>query len=121
MESLGSLRRVIAVGQSVEVQGGGTLYVTAIEVWDGGLILHAAEQLPEFLPPGEPIQTDRHLWLLSDDIGTRYMPRGGSSSGNQSQRRSTHEWRTAVPPEATKLEIVGPGMRDDEPISVPLI
>jgi len=80
----------------------------------------AAEQLPEFLPPGEPVPQNRPLWMISDDIGTRYVPRGGSSSGTQSHRRSTYEWESAVPPEARVLYVVGPGMQDDEPLSVPL-
>jgi hypothetical protein len=118
--SWGSLLRVIAVGQAVELPAGGTLYVTALEVWESGVVLHAAEQLPEFLPPGEPIPRSRPLWMLIDDIGTHYVPRGGGGGGTQSQRRSTYEWESTVPPEAATLYIVGPGMRDDEPISVPL-
>jgi hypothetical protein len=117
---MGSLRRVIAVGRSVHLAAGGTLYVTAIEVWEEGTIVHAAEQLPEFLPPGEPISSDTLLWMLSDDVGTIYKPRGGGSSGSQAQRRSTYEWRTPVPPHAATLHVVGPGMSKDEPMAIPL-
>jgi hypothetical protein len=119
-ETPGSLRRVIAVGQAVDLEAGGTLYVTAIEVWDRALILHSAEQLPESLPPGEPIEPSRPLWIISDDVGTAYVPRGGGSGGSQSHRRSTFEFLATVPSTATTLLIVGPGMRDDEPMRVHL-
>ncbi|HEY3673099.1 MAG TPA: hypothetical protein VGN51_19335 [Acidimicrobiia bacterium] len=112
--------RVIAVGQAVELPTGGILYVTALELWERGVVLHAAEQLPEFLPPGEPIPPTRPLWLLSDDIGTQYVPLGGGGGGTQSQHRSTYEWESTVPPDATTLYVVGPGMQTDEPIRVPL-
>jgi hypothetical protein len=46
LEDFGGLQRVIAVAQAVELDAGGTLIVTAIEIWDHGLILHATEQLP---------------------------------------------------------------------------
>ena len=39
---------MIAVAQAVELDAGGTVMVTAIEIWGHGLILHSAEQLPEF-------------------------------------------------------------------------
>jgi hypothetical protein len=47
-EPLGSLRRVIAVGSRVDLAAGAVLHVTAVEVWDALLLLHAVEQLPEF-------------------------------------------------------------------------
>ena len=94
----GSLQRVIAVGRAVDLPMGGTLYVTALEVWDRGVVVHTAEQLPEFLPPGEPIVHARPMWILSDDVGTHYIPEGGSSGGTQSHRCSSHQWRTTVPP-----------------------
>jgi hypothetical protein len=108
--SLGRLRRVIAVGQAVELPAGGTLYVTALELWDRGVVLHAAEQLPEFFPPGEPIPPSRPLWMLTDDVGTRYMAQGGSGGGTQSHRRSSYQWESTVPSEASELYVVGPGI-----------
>jgi hypothetical protein len=119
-ESMGSLQRVIAVGQAVDLPAGGALIVTAIELWDHGTVVHAVEQLPEFFPPGEPIPISRPLWLLSDDLGTSYDPRGGGGSGSQSQRRTTQDWATRVPPNATMLYIVGPGMLDDQPMRIAL-
>jgi hypothetical protein len=50
LEDFGELQRVIAVAHAVELDAGGTLIVTAIEIWEHGLILHSAEQLQECLP-----------------------------------------------------------------------
>lgn len=119
-EEYGSLVRVLAVAQSVELPAGGRLYVTAIEVWEGAVVLHAAEQLPEFLPPGEPIEPTRPFWTLSDDMGTPYIPSGGGSHGSQAQRTSTFGFEGTVPAAATRLFVVGPGMTDDQALHVPL-
>jgi len=119
--SFGCLQRVIAVGQAVDLAAGGVLYLTAVEVWDRGVVLHAAaEHLPEFFPPGEPIPANRPMWILTDDVGTRYVGQGGSSGGSQTHRRSSYQWETTVPPEASELYVVGPGMSDDEALVVGL-
>jgi hypothetical protein len=120
IEEYGALVRVLAVAQSVELPAGGRLYVTAIEVWEGAVVLHAAEQLPEFLPPGEPIEPSRALWMLSDDLGTPYTLRGGGASGSQAQRTSTCEFAGTVPTAAKRLFVVGPGMTSDQAVRVPL-
>jgi hypothetical protein len=120
IEDYGSLVRVLAVAQSVPLPTGGRLYVTAIEVWEGAVVLHAAEQLAEFLPPGEPIEPTRRLWILSDDLGTPYVPSGGVSHGSQAQRTSTFEFEGTVPAAATRLFVVGPGMTDDQALNVRL-
>ena len=120
IEDYGSLVRVLAVGQSVGLPTGGRLYVTAIEVWEGAVVLHATEQLPEFLPPGEPIEPTRPLWMLSDDVGTSYILAGGGSSGSQAQRTSTFEFEGTVPAAATRLSVVGPGMTNDQTLHVEL-
>lgn len=120
IEDYGSLVRVLAVAQSVELSTGGRLYVTAIEVWQGAVVLHAAEQLPEFLPPGEPIEPTRPLWMLSDDLGTSYILWGGGSHGSQAQRTSTFEFERTVPAAATRLVVVGPGMTNDQAFHVQL-
>ncbi len=117
LEDFGGLQRVIAVGQAVELDAGGTLIVTAIEIWEHGLILHSAEQLPEFLPPGTPI-TNTSYWEITDDLGTPYVPAGGAASGSQSHRIGTHEFSTAPPHGAKFLSIVGPGMRAVQAIVV---
>jgi hypothetical protein len=116
----GSLVRVLPVAQAIELPTGGRLYVTAIEVWEGAVVLHAAEQLPEFLPPGEPIEPTRPLWALSDDLGTSYIPTGGGNHGSQAQRTSTFEFAGTVPAAATGLFVVGPGMTDDQALHVRL-
>jgi hypothetical protein len=120
VQDYGSLVRVLAVAQSVELSTGGRLYVTAIEVWERAVVLHAAEQLPEFLPPGEPIEPSRPLWTLADDLGTSYIPCGGGSSGPQAHRTSTFEFEGTVPAAATTLSVVGPGMATDQTVHVPL-
>jgi len=116
----GSLVRVLAVAQAIELPTGGRLYVTAIEVWEGAVVLHAAEQLPEFLPPGEPIEPTRPLWARSDDLGTAHIPAGGGSHGSQAERTSTFEFEGTVPAAATGLFVVGPGMTDDQALHVRL-
>ena len=80
----------------------------------------SAEQLPEFLPPGEPIEPTRPLWMLSDDVGTSYIIAGGGSSGSQAQRTSTFEFEGTVPAAATRLSVVGPGMTNDQTLHVEL-
>jgi len=120
IEDYGALVRVLAVAQSVELPASGTLYVTAIEVWEGAVVLHVVEQLPEFLPPGEPIEPNRPLWMLSDDLGTMYIPQGGGTSGSQAQRTSTFAFAGTVPAAARTLFVVGPGMTDDQMVRIPL-
>ena len=120
IDDYGAIVRVLAVGQSVELPASGTLYVTAIEVWEGAVVLHVVEQLPEFLPPGEPIEPNRPLWMLSDDLGTMYIPQGGGTSGSRAQRTSTFAFAGTVPAAARTLFVVGPGMTDDQMVRIPL-
>jgi hypothetical protein len=114
-----SLRRVVAAAQSLEATTGGTIFVTAVEVWDTQVVLHIVENLPEFLPPGEPINPNRPAWQLTDDIGTIYVPIGGGG-GSRSQLRSTFHFKGTVPKEARTLYIVGHGMTDGQEIVVDL-
>jgi hypothetical protein len=82
--------------------------VTAIEVWEGAVVLHGAALLPDFLPPAEPIEPTRQLWIPSDDLGTSYILRGGGSGGSQAQRTSTFELEGTVPAAATRLFLLRP-------------
>jgi len=52
------LRRVVAAAQSLDVKSGGTVFVTAVEVWDTQIVVHIVENLPESLPPGRPIKSE---------------------------------------------------------------
>jgi hypothetical protein len=115
-----SLRRVVAAAQSLDVTSGGTVFVTAVEVWDTQVVLHIVENLPEFLPPGEPIKPNRPAWQLTDDVGTIYAPIGGGGGASRSQLRSTLHFKGTVPKEARTLHIVGRGMTDGQEIVVDL-
>jgi hypothetical protein len=115
-----SLRRVIAAAQSLDVDTGGTVFVTAVEVWDTQVVVHIVENLPEFLPPGEPINPKRPAWQLTDDVGTIYVPGGGGGGASHSQLRSTSYFRGTVPKEARTLRIVGRGMSAGQQIVVDL-
>ena len=115
-----SLRRVVAAAQSLDVTTGGTVFVTAVEVWDTQVALHIVENLPEFLPPGDAINPKRPAWQLTDDIGTIYVPTGGGGSASRSQLRSTFLFRGTVPKDASTLYIVGRGMSAGQEIVVDL-
>jgi hypothetical protein len=117
LEDFGGLRRAIAVAEAVELDAGGMLIVTAIEIWEHGLILHSAEQLPEFLPHGKPITNVRYR-EIADDLGTPYVSAGGSTSGSQSHRIGTHKsvrhHRTA----RSSCRLSGHGMRIEQAVAV---
>jgi hypothetical protein len=115
------LQRVIAAAQSLDVATGGTIFVTAIEIWDTRVVLHIVENLPDFLPPGKPINPNRPPWQITDDVGTIYPPLGGGAGGSASQLRGTYQFRGTVPGEARILYIVGRGMSDGQQIVVDLM
>jgi hypothetical protein len=91
------MRRVVPVAQQMS---DGT-WVVSVEVWDHGLILRWAASFRS--PRSHP---DRFDWLLSDDVGTRYVCHDGIGTG--SPERGFHysaEFEPAPPPEATRLLI----------------
>ena len=114
------LRRVLAVATTVELASTVKLLVVSIELWADRLVLHTVEQLPGPRPPGPPIAS-RPLWNLTDDIGTRYLPQGGSSgSSDGGPLRRLSEFVPPPPANATTLSIVGPGMDLTQAVEVRL-
>ena len=73
------LRRVLPIATTVELASTMKLLVVSIELWSDRLVLHTVEQLPGPLPPGPPIASGA-LWNVTDDIGTQYLPHGGSGA-----------------------------------------
>jgi hypothetical protein len=111
---------VVAAAQSLDVKSGGTVFVTAVEIWDTHVVVHIVENLPESLPPGEPIDPNRPAWQLTDDVGTIYLGMSGGGGANRSQLRSTFSFRGTVPTEARALYVAGRGMSDGQRIVVDL-
>jgi len=93
--------------------------VTAVEIWSGGIVIHYADDLPEFFAAREPIAMRPH-WGVFDDVGTHYVPHGGGGSGGDHLSLGTWLVATTPPEDATCLYLRGPGMSDDDRLVVVL-
>jgi hypothetical protein len=121
LDEWGDLKRVIAVAKAVDMAPGARLVVTALELWDRGIVLHATELRPEYLPPMEPIPDSQSFWRLFDDVGTVYPGCGASGTGSQAHVITTREFKGTPPETATYLSVLAPGMRDEQAIVISLI
>lgn len=116
----GELRRVIAVGASVEA-GGVRLELIAIELReDGGLATVVARTRPPIGPAGHFLEV-----LVSDDAETAYVA-AGQGTGGSDPTTTRHEVRFAPAPPPTAMllklsidRLVDPFPRGGTPIEGP--
>ena len=111
-----TLLQVVPIIRHLDLEGGGTLVLISLEIWQEWLTIAWLEAPPLDEERSRP--TPPH-WSLEDDVGTLYRPRAGSGGGGSTYLRGTVSFGPAPPPTATVLRITPPRVLDGR-LSVPL-
>src|SRR4051812_5518890 len=90
------LLRVVPLVRHLELEGGGTLVLISLELWQDCLTIAWLEAPPIDEQRSRP--TPPH-WTVEDDAGTPYRPRAGGAGGGSTYLRGTVSFNPA-PPEA---------------------
>jgi len=111
-----TLLRVVPIVRHLAVEGGGTLVLISLELWQDGLSIAWLEA-----PAVDVLhlQTAPRRWSVEDDIGTAYRPGAGGARGGSTCYRGTVSFLPAPPEAANVLRITPPRVLDGS-LSIPL-
>lgn len=110
------LLRVVPLIRHLDVEGGGTLVLISLELWQDWLTIAwlgappVDEGRSRPTPPG---------WRVEDDVGTRYRLAAGGAGGGSTYNRGTVSFQPAPPETANVLQITPPRVVDGR-LSVPI-
>lgn len=103
------LLRVMPLIRHLHVEGGGTLVLISLELWQDWLTIAwlgappVDEGRSRPTPPG---------WSVEDDVGTPYRLAAGGGGGGSTYNRGTVSFRPAPPDTANVLRITPPRVVD---------
>lgn len=99
------LLRVIPVVRHLVLDGGGSLVVIALEIWQDWLAIPYLEAPP--MDPS-PARFSPPQWQVEDDVGTTYRAGAGGSRGGGQYLRGTVSFVPPPPTHASLLRITPP-------------
>ena len=111
-----TLGRVISVGPTVTVVGGGRTVITSVELWSDRVVVHSCRLAPDAGYGGR-----RWLeWALADDAGNRYRLIHLTSGKGELVRTETGQYQPHVADAARRLLLTVPGRATDADVVIDL-
>ena len=111
-----TLLRVVPLVRHLAVEGGGTLVLISLELWQDWLSIVWLEAPPVDEQRTRPTPP---RWTVEDDVGTPYRLGAGGAGGGSTYSRGTVSFRPAPPGTANVLRITPPRVFDGS-LSIPL-
>jgi hypothetical protein len=99
------LLRVVPLTQQLGLEGGGTLVLISLELWQDFLTIAWLEAPP--IDEQRSRSTPPH-WSVEDDAGTLYRRVAGGAGGGSTYLRGTVSFNPAPPEAASVLRITPP-------------